>query len=134
MQVTHTAVLQSPQVSLAALRANNFPALHNRALISIGQLYNGGFSATFIKDHLTLVKQEITIIGKRDTRNGLYNINLAPRSQPAVRNTLFLHTAYADSAYKIRTKLDIVRYLHCAAFSPVISTWTKAIDAGYYTT
>ena len=32
------------------------------------------------------------------------------------------------------TKSDLVRYLHRAAFSPVISTLIKAIDAGYYTT
>ena len=32
------------------------------------------------------------------------------------------------------TKADLVRYLHHAAFSPVISIWTKAIGAGYYTT
>ena len=32
------------------------------------------------------------------------------------------------------TKSDLVHYLHRAAFSPVISTWTKAINAVYYTT
>ena len=32
------------------------------------------------------------------------------------------------------TKADQVRYLHHAAFSPVVSTRTAAIDVGYYTT
>ena len=134
MQATHTALLPFPQLSLAALRANSFPALQNQALISIGKLFGDGFSATFSKYHLTLVKQDITITGKRNTINGLYYIDLAPCSQPTVQNTLSLHTAYAHSAYKISTKSDLVRYLHHAAFSPVISTWTSAIDAGYCTT
>ena len=112
----------------------HFPALQNRALISIGQICDDGFPATFSKYHLTLVKQDITITGKRNTINGLYYIDLAPCSQPTVQNTLSLHTAYAHSAYKISTKSDLVRYLHHAAFSPVISTWTAAIDTGYYTT
>jgi hypothetical protein len=32
------------------------------------------------------------------------------------------------------TKRDLIIYLHRAAFSPVVSTWTKAIDAGFFTT
>ena len=131
MQATHTALLPLPQLSLAT---NIFLALHNRALIPIGQLCDNGFSATFSKDHITLVKQYITITGERDTNNGLYYINLAPRAQPTVQNALSIHTAYAHSAYKIYTKSDLFRYLHCAAFRSVISTWTKAIDAGSYTT
>ena len=35
-QATHTALLPFPQISLAALRANIFPVLQNRALISTG--------------------------------------------------------------------------------------------------
>ena len=134
MQETHTALLLFPQLSLAARRTNIFPALQNRALISIGQLCDDGFSATFSKDHLALVKQDITINGKHDASNGIYYISLAPHSQPTVRNTLSLHIPYAHSAYKISTNSDIFCYLHRAAFSPVISTWTAAIDAGYYTT
>ena len=134
MQATHNALLPPPQLSLAAHRANISPVLQNRAVISIGQLCNDGFSATFSKDHLTLVKQDITITGERNVRNGLYYIDLAPCSQPTARNALSLHTSYAQSAYKISTKSDLVRYLHQASSSPVISTWTAAIDAGYYTT
>ena len=34
----------------------------------------------------------------------------------------------------MQTKQDLVQYLHRCAFSPVVSTWTKAIDAGYFAT
>ena len=77
IQATHTALLLFPQLSLAARRANIFPDFQNQALISIRQLCDDGLSATFSKNHLTLVKQYITITGKRDTRNVIYYIDLA---------------------------------------------------------
>ena len=80
MQETHTPLLPFTQLSLAARRANIFSALQNRALISIGQLCDDGLSATFRNDHLALVKQDIPITGERNTRNGLYYIDLAPCS------------------------------------------------------
>ena len=81
-----------------------------------------------------MVKQNVTITGNSDASNGLYYIDLAPRPQLIVQNALYLPTSYAHRAYKMLTKSDIVRYLHCAAFSAVISKWTSAINAGYYTT
>ena len=32
------------------------------------------------------------------------------------------------------TKADLVQYLYQCAFSPVVHTWTKAIDAGFFDT
>ena len=40
----------------------------------------------------------------------------------------------ACTAYDMITKSELFEYLHCCAFSPVITTWTKAIDAGYFST
>ena len=122
MQATHTILLPFPQISLAARNANIFPALQNRALISIGQLYNNGFADNLSKDHLTLVKQNVTITGNRDDSNRLYYTDLTPCPKPTARNALSLPTSYAHSSYEMTTKSDLVRYLHCAAFSPVIST------------
>ena len=34
----------------------------------------------------------------------------------------------------MKTKAELVQYLHRCAFSPVVHTWTKAIDAGYFST
>ena len=34
----------------------------------------------------------------------------------------------------MKTKADLVQYLHRCAFSPVVHTWTKAIGAGYFAT
>ena len=112
MQATHTALIPLPQISLAARCANIFPDLQNQALISIGQLCDNVFAATFSKDHLTLFKQNVTITGNCDARNGLYYINLAPCPKPTVQNALSLPTLYAHSDHKMTTKSDLVRYLH----------------------
>jgi hypothetical protein len=40
----------------------------------------------------------------------------------------------ANNVYDHKKKADIVQYLHKAAFSPVKSTWIRAIQAGFYTT
>ena len=34
----------------------------------------------------------------------------------------------------MKTKADLVQYLYRCAFSPVVHTWTKAINAGYFAT
>ena len=120
IQVTRTLLLPFPQISLAAHRANIFPDLQNRALISIRKLYDNGFAATFSKDHLKLVKQNVTITGNQNAIIILYYIDLAPRPKPTVQNDLSLPTSHAHIAYKMMTKLYLVRYLHRAAFIPFI--------------
>ena len=34
----------------------------------------------------------------------------------------------------MNTKADLVQYLHRCAFIPVVNTWTKAINAGFFAT
>ena len=34
----------------------------------------------------------------------------------------------------MKTQGNVFTYLHCSVFSPVISTWVKAIDEGYFPT
>ena len=41
---------------------------------------------------------------------------------------------FANSAYHMNTLPALVQFLHRACFSPVVDTWCKAIDAGYFTT
>ena len=43
-------------------------------------------------------------------------------------------TMQASNVYTLRTKTDLITYLHLASWSPTIDTWTKAIDNGYFTT
>ena len=120
----HTALLLFPQLSIDACRVNIIPDLHKRALISIRQLCDDDFTATFSKDHLTLVRQNVTITGDCDANNGQYYIDLAPLPKPTARIALSLPTSYAYSTYNMTTKLDLVCYLYRTDFIPVILTWT----------
>ena len=40
----------------------------------------------------------------------------------------------SNKVHTLSTKSDIMQYLNWAAFSPVVSTWTTAITAGFFTT
>ena len=71
-----------------------------------------------------------TITGQRYPSTGLYYIDL-PEPPPVAPQSLH---PFACSPYKMRTKSDLIQYLHRCAFSPVVHTWTKAIDAGFFAT
>ena len=130
MQSTHTSLLPFPQLPLAAQRAHVFPALQNKALLSIGKFCNSNFTAVFRKGRVKLSGDDTTITGKQDHSTGLYYIDL---SEPPHVAPQALYPV-ACSAYDIKTKAELVQYLHRCAFSQVVHTWTKSIDAGYFTT
>jgi hypothetical protein len=143
MRSTHTALLPFPEMSLAARQSTVFPALGNRALLSIGQFCDDGFDVNFTSSDVRISKNDTLISGQRDSRDGLYYIDLAstdavhsrvprPISTPSLP-TLSIKSA-ALNAYAMTTKRDLILYLHRAAFSPVVSTWTEAINAGFFTT
>ena len=130
MHSTHTALLPFPQLPLAARRAHVFPALQNKALLSIGQFCDSNFTAVFHDIQVNLINDYTTITGQRDPSTGLYYIDL-PKPPPGAPREV---CPFACSAYEMKTKADLVQYLHLCDFSPVVHTWTKAIDAGYLAT
>ena len=130
MQSTHTALLPFPQLPLAARRAHVFPAFQIKSLLSIGQFCDSNFTTVFCKGQVKLRNDDTTITGQRDPSTGLYYIDL-PEPSPVASQALY---PCAYSAYEMRTKADLVQYLHRCDFSPVLHTWTKAIDAGYFAT
>ena len=73
---------------------------------------------------------DITITGQRDPSTGLYYIDL-PQPPPVAPPAL--HPFYY-SAYEIKINAELVQYLHWCAFSMVVHTWTKSIDARYFAT
>ena len=130
MQSIHTALLPFPQLPLAARRTHVFPSLQNKALLSLCQFCNSNFTAVFYDGKVKLSNDDTTITGQLDPSTGLYYIDL-PEPPPVAHQALH---PFSCSAYKIKTKADLVQYLHRCAFSPVIHTWTKAINAGYFAT
>ena len=130
MQSTHMALLPFPQLPLATRRAHVFPVLQNKSLLSIGQFCDSNFTAVFHDGQVKLSNDNTTITGQLDPSTGIYYIYLPEPPHVAPQA---LHP-FACSAYEMKTKADIVQYLHQFSFSPVVHTWTKAIDAGYFTT
>ena len=140
MSATHTALLPNdsilPPLSDTARLAHVFPNITNHPLLSIGQFCDDGYTATFTATTVQLSKDGyIYNIGTRNKQNGLWNIDLTatvPASPPVfpISNSLPI----ANNVHIMKTLSDLVQYLHQACFSPVLKTWTTAIDAGYFAT
>ena len=115
---------------LAARQAHVFPVLKHKAILSISQLCDHVFKATFEDTKVQLANADTTITVTCDLSNGLSFIDLRRPTVPVPRPL----NSHASNAHKMTTKADLVQYLHCAAFIPVVSTWTQAIDYVFFVT
>jgi hypothetical protein len=141
MAATHTALLPDdgvlPPLSTIARRAHVFPSMTNNPLLSIGQFCDDGYNATFTSDAVLLSKEGQTFsIGTRNHINGLWTVDLNSTTTTTLGppNAFPSSLPLVNSAQAMKTLPDLVQYLHRACFSPVIKTWTQAIDAGFFTT
>ena len=148
---THTALPPLPKLPLSDRKRDVFLSLQ-QSLLSLGQFYDADSMSTLDSETVQLTKYGISILSeKRDHTNGLYFILLQgyPTSPPSAllttcqpemfSLTISAHTplqayVFANSAYHMNTLSALVQFLHRACFSPVVDTWCKAIDAGYFTT
>jgi hypothetical protein len=127
---THQATLDLPSLPLAARTCHLFPDLTSGSLISIGQLCNYGCTANFTATTVTLQHDGQTVLqGSRAPPSGLWIIPTpaARALDPVVPPTMLLSSHQNSVA-------DRVAFYHAAMFSPPISTWCAAIDAGFLTT
>ena len=114
-----------------------FPALKQQSLLSLGQFCDNGFVTILTKTNAYLIKhndaiiKDATAIGARNFSNGLWDVNLA-KNKTVIAN--YAYEEVCNSAYHMATIKDLIVYLHRACFSPTMSTWTQAIDAGYFAT
>jgi hypothetical protein len=128
---THTGLLQLPGIPASARRASIFPDLKSGSLLSIGQLCSAGCIATFDSTTVRITKNsQIIAIGHR-TPNGLWTIDL--ETNPTIRPGTAL-VANNCTAMAHPTASAYMAFLHGAAGYPVLSTWLRAIDAGYFAT
>jgi hypothetical protein len=142
MAATHTGLLPDngilPPLSVLARRAHVFPSMTNNPLLCIGQFCDDGYDAMFTSNAVLLSKQGHTFsIGTRNPINGLWTVDLSNNTKSLARHTptaLTLCLPLVNSAQNMKTLPHLVQYLHRACFSPVIKTWTQAIDAGFFTT
>jgi hypothetical protein len=139
MSATHTALLPDtgllPPLSTLARRAHVFDTMTNHPLLSIGQFCDDGYHATFTSDAVQLSKNGSTFtIGTRNHVNGLWTVDLSNKPSNSPPTPIPVRIPLVNSAQSMKTLADLVLYFHRACFSPVVKTWTQAIDAGFFAT
>ena len=110
--------LNIPGSTTHGQKAHIFNELQSGNLLSVGQLCDDGYEIKFTKDQVHFCKNKSTCFaGQRNKINGMWM-------------TKFPHQANIILPYKPLG--DAIRFMHAACFSPCLSTWCKAIDAGYF--
>jgi hypothetical protein len=129
VRLPNNAIIKADQVGnlphmnlpLAATETHTFKDLKSASLISIGQLCDVGCQAVFQKQDLKIydAKKQLVITGTRNLQDGLWDIRLASH----------FPTHTANAALRLdQTKVELAQHLHAACFSPVKSTFVKAIQ------
>jgi hypothetical protein len=139
---THVAQLNIPHLPPSAQICHVFPDLAAGSLLSVGLLTDHGCQALFDHERVTIFRgPQVVLKGRRDPNTRLWTIDMTapPADTPVYMPTAltasscsntFAHTALAT----MDTVAKRVAFLHAAMFSPAISTWCAAIDAGRFTT
>jgi hypothetical protein len=131
MHSSHTASLQlHPSLPETASKAHIFPTLQS-PLISVGHLCDNGCNANFSATGVEITYQDTTIInGYRNPRNSL---GAAPT--PIINSLLAQPPVHlCNSMGQPNTLADRVAFCHASCNFPVLSTWIKAVEAGFFTT
>jgi hypothetical protein len=129
MESSHTSELNIPAMNAAASIAHVFPGMSNHSLLSVGQLCNEGYTATFKNASVTVSNsQKFPILsGPRDLDTRLWRINLKQDNQQ-------VHQLVANNMYALRNTWSLVHYLHKALFSPTKSALLQAVKNGHLVT
>jgi hypothetical protein len=121
-----------PALPETAAKAHILPQI-NTSLLSVGQLCDGGCEAHFTADTVTITHNgNVLITGSRSEFNRLWHVDL----QELHNQDEWEHRVeHFCNAINPSTMLeDRIAYYHACCFTPVLSTWCKAIDAGRFTT
>jgi hypothetical protein len=125
---THQAILDVPQLPQAARHCHLFPGLTSGSLISVGQLCDHGCTAHFSAGTVDINHHGHTVLqGTRTPATGLWQVAQDQPSQPQQAHSVQLSASNKSVA-------DRVAFYHAAMFSPAITTWCQALDAGFLTT
>ena len=109
------------------------PHLKSANLISLGQLCNDNCTILLTKHQLHTIKEGKEILqGYQNLSDGLWDIPLpgSAKVQPTRTTKHKLNIIIR----KKQPAIDLVKYLHAACFSPVVSTWIRAIENNNFLT
>ena len=110
MHSTHTGLLPFHDLPEAARTTHIFPSMHQRALISVGQLVDAGFTSTFNDTSVVITNGTTTINREHDLQEGgLYYVNIPTSKQldlaPPAEKSCYI----ALNVYDMTTKRDLVQ-------------------------
>jgi hypothetical protein len=125
---THTARLKLLMLPPTACEAHIFPNLASGSLISIGQLCGHGCTTHFDAATVTIRFRSQTILtGRQSPISRLWTLDLPDTT------TTPLPTPSMNALVHNPNLAERIAFYHAAMFSPAISTWCDAIDAGHMT-
>jgi hypothetical protein len=109
-----------------ATRAHILPGLVHNSLISVRQLCDSGCNVIFTKENAEVYKDRKSMMsGICDQQSILSRVDL--KEAPKTKHNPTCNHAHGTSNLK-----ELINYLHATAFSPVKSTWIKAIKNGNF--
>ena len=132
IQATHEATI--PLSSILSKQAQTGHILDNLktgSLISIRKLCDDDYVALFGKYNLKVFKNgQIIIRGTRNPSNGLWNIPL----QTSLKNSSTPTNFACSAIYNDPLRQYLAGVYHGPVFSPLPSTFLRAINKGYFAT
>jgi hypothetical protein len=129
-------------LSKSARNTSVLPHLKSASLISLGQLCNDNCNVVLNKKKLFVFKDNKLILrGYRNNQDGLWDIPLpqpsSTSSTSSFSNTNHIQYPISSASVILRkrqTNIDLITYLHAACFSPVKSTFIRAIKNNHFST
>ena len=121
---TASTRLELPLVNTEAKTAHIFPTLHKNSLISVGALCDDDCEAVFSRHKVVITKNDTVILTGTRKKGGLWMTNLQNNEPSQQAHAITQH----------RNIKDAIQFLHAACFSPIVTTWTKAIENGNFIT
>jgi hypothetical protein len=120
IQSSHTCNLLLTDLPHQARQAQILPGLVHNSPILVGQLCDNECSVTFTQDQVTVSRNgKYVMNGSRDPKSRIWRVNLKHKIKPEI--------AQCNHAHDNNNQKELINYLHAACFSPVKSTWIKAI-------
>jgi len=141
MFTTNTLELLLNKLPKAAREAHEAPTLTNN-LLSVSVLCDAGCDVWFHMHGCEIAFNGETIIrGWRDLKSNMWRINLIPDGGNTIipdddtsdiTSDVKIPDFFANSIYECENLSQLITFYHATMGYPVVSTWCKAISAGYF--
>jgi hypothetical protein len=126
IQSYRTSELLLSEFPPQARQVHVLPGLVHISFIYVGKLCDSGCNVIFMKDNVEVNKDgKYAMCGIHNQQSILWIVDLKEASKTKY-NPACIH------AHETSNMKELINYLHYTAFSPVKSTWIKAIKNGIF--